>query len=262
MTPESYLKPYAPQPPLCAEDVFPVTQGPSCPLSEAPCETMPSGGDCCCKMGMAQALRLLCDPELSELIDFEAFAFLTCDLAVGGQTVAAGAATAAQDNIPVLGASFRRFSPCNCDLLEIDAPVYPSVPGAGLLFGSVSQVSLCAVKAIAFGVEAVAEGGVEDPAAAFRRASRLLRRRLSSVGTPSGCGACQAHCDCDNCCCAAGILTELSARNLSRRATLVTGTLVLQNVTVLGSVDGTLVLANDEQNRFYLVCAEAIEALA
>ena len=54
---------------------------------------------------------------------------------------------------------------------------------------------------------------------------------------------------------------ELSTRNLSRMATLTAGPLVLQNVTVIGSLGSVLVLADEDTERFYLVCADHVEAL-
>ena len=92
--------------------------------------------------------------------------------------------------------------------------------------------------------------------------ARPLRRAIRAEGgNTSGCAPCGAHCDCDGCCCDEGLLAELATRNLSRQATLTVGPLVLQDVTVLGSIGSVLVLADEAQRRIYFVCVSGVEAL-
>ena len=63
------------------------------------------------------------------------------------------------------------------------------------------------------------------------------------------------------CCCAAGVLSVLADNNLSRKVTLAAGQLVLQGVTLLGTLGNVLVLANDEDQRIYFVCAAKVQFL-
>lgn len=245
--------------PLSAEEIYPVC---SCNAEEdTVCPVTPITSDlCCCKPSMAEALRLLCGSTLGSLVDFNAFFFLTDALAVGSPLSVPGSDT---DNISTPAAGLRRFSPCNCDLLDVTGTAYFAVPGtASVALTDINQLSLCAIKAVAFQItEAECPRDCDD--SNFRRAVRALRRAIQAEGgTTSPCASCQAHCDCDDCCCAAGLLTELSTRNLSRLATLSAGSLILQDVTVLGSIGSVLVLADERLNRVYLVCANAVEALS
>lgn len=261
MTPEAYMKHYH-----CT-----ARSADSCPLTDQ--EIRPACGcaaenddagttlpvTCCCKASMVEALRLLCGSTLGSLVDFNAFFFLTDSLAVGS---ALSVPSEDIDNITTPNAGLRRFSPCNCDLLDVTGTAYFAVPGTdNVALRNLDQLSLCAIKAIAFQVtEAECPRDCDD--SNYHRAVRAIRRAIQAEGGTTGaCASCQAHCDCDNCCCAAGVLTELSSRNLSRQATLTVGPLVLQNVSVLGSVGSVLVLASENLNRFYLVCADSIEAL-
>lgn len=210
---------------------------------------------CCCKASMAEALRLLCG---ESQVDFNAFFFLTDSLAVGSPLSVHGDCT---DNISTPCASLERFSSCNCDLLEVGGTAYFAVPGLECAaLEEVDQLTLCSLKAVAFQIK---ESECEcDCDTTFRRVVRGLRRAIRAEGGDTGaCGACGAHCDCDDCCCAAGVIQELSTRNLNRTATLTVGPLILRNVTVLGSLGSVLVLASEELCRVYLVCANAVEAI-
>lgn len=264
MTPETYLRHYhdldRAEAAIPAEAVYP-----SCPLVENGCNCVPGNetpsDDCCCKASMAEALRLLCDSTLASLVNFDTFFFLTDNLTVGG---ALNAPTDAADNIADAAASFRRFAPCNCDLLDVNGAAYFAAPGGTAALESVDQISLCAVRAVAFQLlpEAPAEAGRAANLTPYQQAVRAIRRTIQAEGgATTACGSCTAHCNCDNCCCNAGILAELSTRNLSRLATLTVGPLVLQNVTVLGSLGSVLVLADETAERFYLVCVNNVEIL-
>lgn len=242
---------------VTAEELFPCREETA--EEDCRCPSEPDeDDDCCCKRSMIDALRLLCSTELSDLVDFDAFFFLTDTLAIGSTLFTPRQAEGPSDNITDPDATFRRFSPCNCDLLEVEAAAYyNSTTSPATALDDADQVSTCAVKAVAF--DLADRGSEAENFAAFRRAVRILRRELGSGA--SGCGTCGAHCDCDTCCCAEGIVRELSGRNLSRTATLTVGPLVLRDVTVLGSKDKVLVLANEDLRRFYLVCANSVEAL-
>lgn len=84
--------------------------------------------NCCCKKSMIEALKLLCNTELSDLIDFEKFAFLTDTFIVGARLVLLKLGTEEKDNLSNLDGKFKRFSPCNCDLIDIEGTAVYNVP--------------------------------------------------------------------------------------------------------------------------------------
>lgn len=277
MTTENYMKRYHGSDsdlgeldlsPLSAEDAFPccenvVSRASTCDVCGCGEDTQnDSDAPCCCKSSMVEALRLLCGNELSQRVDFNAFFFLTDALTVGGSLGTNLAAEGPADNINDLSASLKRFSPCNCDLLEVDGAAYFATPSSpAQAFSAVDTLSLCALKAVAFQLAEVEEG--EEGEQQDRRTLRLIRRAIRSEGGDiNSCGRCHAHCNCDDCCCNAGLLTELASRNLSRQATLSVGPLLLRDVTVLGSVGSALVLWNEDDRRVYFICVNAIEVLA
>lgn len=262
MTPESYMRRYHGS--SCGADTCPLAD--EAALSTCGCAVEDDDPveapqvTCCCKASMVEALRLLCGNTLGSLVDFNAFFFLTDSLAIGSPLSVPNGNT---DNITIPTASLRRFSPCNCDLLDVSGTAYFAVPGtSNVALSDLEQLSLCAIKAIAFQVpEASCPRDCDD--SNYDRAVRAIRRAIRAEGgNTNACGSCHAHCDCDDCCCAAGLITELSSRNLSRSATLTVGPFVLQDVTVLGSIGSVLVLSDEDLSRFYLVCANAVEALA
>jgi len=89
---------------------------------------IPQTMNCCCKKSMIEALKLLCNTELSNLIDFEKFAFLTNDFIVGARLVLLKIGSDEKDNLSNLDAKFKRFSPCNCDLIDIEGTAAYTVP--------------------------------------------------------------------------------------------------------------------------------------
>lgn len=256
--------------PIPAEELYPcASPAPACPLPEpsvcccqeemepAPVNDAP----CCCKAAMAEGLRLLCDPTLASLVNFDTFFFLTDHLTVGGALTVPTADGV--DNIGASAASFRRFSPCNCDLLDVTGSAYFAAPAAtATALETITQLSLCAVNAVAFQLAPAPADAPANAPTPYQQATRAIRRAIQAEGgNTHACGVCAAHCDCDDCCCSAGILAELSTRNLSRLATLSVGGLVLRGVTVLGSLGSALVLADEDNGRFYLVCASKVETL-
>lgn len=223
-----------------------------------------NGGDSdegcgCCKASMRQAMRLLCSNKISDLLDFDGFAFVTDDLVVGAQPVTM--CPTAKDNLSELCGTFRRFSPCNCDLIDIEGTAYG--PFGSLI--EVEQATLCALSAIVFQVTEASSAPcscdcLTTPEARYRRVRDLLQCELSTIDR--ACGECVCHCDCtDDCCCAEGVLAALSGLSLNKRATLIAGLLALRNVTVLGTIGNVLVLGNDDEYRFYFVCANKVEML-
>ena len=148
-----------------AEEVYPCAcaQAPSCPWEpdRCPCEdgrpTPETGDDCCCKGSMVEALRLLCGSELSELVDFNSFFFLTDALTVGGALQPTLSNQGPADNIE-----------------DVDA------------------LSLCALKAVAF--QLTDDRCEEGECAQERRAIRLIRRAIRREdGDTGACGTCRAQ---------------------------------------------------------------------
>lgn len=243
---------------------------PSCPCPYGGTGNGSGGSDSdsvgcgCCKASMREALKLLCCNQVSDLLDFDGFAFITDDLIVGAQPEKM--CECSKDNLGPLSGTFRRFSPCNCDLIDIAGTAYG--PFGALI--DVDQATLCSLSAITFQVQGDASGTttpttncdcLTTPEARYRRVRDLLQCQLSTVDR--ACGECVCHCDCtDDCCCATGVLAALSGVSLNKRATLIAGLLALRNVTVLGTIGNVLVLGNDDDYRFYFVCANKVEMLA
>lgn len=237
-----------------------------------PGQPEPDEGCGCCKASMREALKLLCSNQISDLLDFDGFAFVTDDLLVGTQPAAMGAT--AKDNLTTPTGTFRRFSPCNCDLIDISGTAYG--PFGALV--DVEQATLCSLSAMVFQVTGAGTPETPAPTPAvtvnaccdtppttaegrYLRVRDLLQCRLSAID--GQCGECVCHCNCtDDCCCAQGVLAALSTLSLNKRATLVAGLLALRNVTVLGTIGNVLVLGNEDDYRFYFVCANKVEMLS
>ena len=239
---------------------------------------------CCCKESFRAALGLLCDQQISNLVDFDAAAFVTntyvagADLSCGQRSGHSPCTEAeveaegrrrhscqscsggASDNLGTLSGGFRRFAPCNRDLLDIEAELHTA--GRKDCGFTATQVSLCELDAVVLqGAAACAEGDLTADEVTARN-FRCLRQRLGQRLNPRNvCDQDQCSCACDerDCCCAAGLLDTLARNNLSRRVSLATGLLVLQDVTLLGTVGSVLVLANDADNRLYFVCVNSVQ---
>lgn len=230
-------------------------------LSRSAAPVMHRGEEgCCCKQSFRAAFGLLCDEELASLLDFDLAAILTDHYSAGAAVTETVVETTPADNlVEPLAGSFRRLTPCSCDLVDISAPLYtPPATATGL---TATQVNLCELTAVAIQLAAAeAEGDLtaeEVAARNFRRVRRILSRQLD----PCTCREQEACCicDCDDCCCAAGLLASLAEGNLSRRVSLAVGPLLLSGVSLLGSVGNVLVLANDEALRIYFVCVNKVE---
>lgn len=226
----------------------------------------------CCKASMRRALKLLCCNQISDLLDFNGFAFVTDDVIVGAQPDKMS--DCSKDNLGSLVGTFRRFSPCNCDLIDIEGTAY----GPFGCLVNVDQATLCSLSALVFQVQGesapcpgtasvttmpVCECSTTPttPEGRYLRVRNLLQCQLDRIDT--NCGDCICRCDCtDDCCCAEAVLAALSSMSLNKRATLVAGLLALRNVAVLGTIGNVLVLGNDTDNRFYFVCANKVEMLA
>ena len=111
--------------PVC-QDADGFETGLSCPGMQPPAEKLRK--NCCCKKSMIEALKLLCNSELAEIIDFEKFAFLTDNFIVGARLVLFKLGSDDKDNLSNLDGKFKKFLPCNCDLIEIEGSVAYDVP--------------------------------------------------------------------------------------------------------------------------------------
>ena len=245
---------------------------------------------CCCKQSFRSALGLLCDQQISGLLDFDAAAFLTGVYTAGAALTcgkpSAGKPSAGEhgprdrdgdktpcrpdppaepnrpsDNLGRLTGSFRRFAPCTCDLLDIDAELYAA--GEKPCGFTACQVSLCQLDAVVIQSAGAADKGslfAGDTAKDLRCLCERLAQRLGPAGDVCGqdCG-CSCACDERDCCCAAGLLDTLARNNLSRRVSLTAGLLALKNVTLLGAVGNVLVLCNDADCRLYFVCVNSVQ---
>ncbi len=241
-----------------------------CKPVQPPCKPVTVDEDaCCCKQSFQAALGLLCNPVLSGLLDFNAVAFITDDYLAGSvpETPATPTAGTPSDNLAdTLTGTFRRFSPCNADLLDITAPVYSTGATADTAVLTASQMSLCALDALAIqAAPATAEGDLTEDEAAARN-FRIIQSILSQSSTQGSC-AMTPSCNCcdgegEGCCCSAGLLTALSQGNLSRQVSLVAGPLVLNEATLLGTVGNVLILANPEDDRIYFVCVNSVQFIA
>ena len=230
---------------------------PACPKPEVP---QPDEG-CCCKASFRAALQLLCDSQIASLVNFDGAAFVTDTYTAGAPLTTAAPETTPADNLSTLSGSFLRLSSCSCDLLDINAALY--APPATTTGVTATQVSLCELAGVALSTAlGTAEGDVTVPEATARN-YRCLKQLLAQRLTPcnSRCGECSCKCSCDDCCCTAGVLGLLSDNNLSRKVTLAAGQLVLQGVTLLGTLGSVLVLANDSDQRIYFVCAAKVQFL-
>lgn len=263
MTPESYMKRYHGS--LDSEDAL---EDFVCPLAteknysareEQAVRSARSAGRPCrhdrqddCDEPMANALQLLGGSTLSSLVDFDAFFFLTDSLAIGSPL--GDSQEDETDNISAPSASLRRFSPSNCELLDVAGVAYFAVAGTDdVALDPVQQINLPTVEAIAFGLVDL-ECELECPDSLFRLAARALRRAIREAGGETGSNGGRYRNN-------GGILEELSTRNLSRSVTLTVGSLVLRNVTFIGSLDGILILGDEDLERFYFVRAEDVETL-
>ena len=175
-------------------------------------------GSCgCCKASFREALRLLCSCQLSELVDFNKFAFLTSSTLVGTQLEIMAQQPGPQDDLGILSGSFRRFSPGTCDLIDIGG----IASNASSFLMPVSQASLCTLTALVFESKeaASAEGGYtqeEITQYRFRQARDLIQCQLEPVDP---CGTCICDCRCtDDCCCADSVLDSLSGSSLNKQA--------------------------------------------
>lgn len=118
--------------------------------------------------------------------------------------------------------------------------------------------SLCAIKAMAFEV-------LGDTPALQVANYNIIKEALRFFQ----CETQDCNPTCDDCCCSSGIMSELVSGNLTGRASLTAGSLVLTDVEILGCAGNALILGAPfipattttpaVNAKIYVVCAEAVQ---
>lgn len=175
--------------------------------------------NCACRDAFATALRLLCSGDLTGVVDFGSFAFITSDYLIGSYRTCPCGQTGPYDNLADdLTGSFNRFTPCSCDLIDISGNVYDATPTAEL--SSVSAL----FTALSENLDGVSD--VDDLIAALAAVadrvnpeSANFRPDLAAAFTPllGGCGCPEISVD------------EVSLCSLCAIAFEATGTGTVQN---------------------------------
>ena len=116
---------------------------------------------------------------------------------------------------------------------------------------TISRISLCALRAVAFGPM----GDTEAAEAANYQSARQL---LNQIMRPQCRDACPPYPDpCTEPCCP----QYSDGITIGRTVSLTAGNLTVAGVTVLGRIGEVIVLANDTDRRFYFVCADAAQLI-
>lgn len=126
---------------------------------------------------------------------------------------------------------------------------------------SVSEVSLCALSAIAF----EAAGATPEQQSFNYQAAKQMLLQILRPKCPPPCPPCTpprpkpcvVPCNCEN----RGILASMDRCGMVRSVSLTAGNLLLVGATILGAVGDAILLSNDSQNRFYIICSEQVEFL-
>ncbi len=207
-----------------------------CPQPTPPA---PPQRPCCpCGEDFRKALELICCPQLRFAVDFSSFAFVTDDYVLGTPVTTPPTDTAPSDNLtePV---GVYTCGGDSCETITVSGTLYPAAADSAALSPVVTQAALCRLTAIAF----AAATTTEPIATNFQTISQTLGQLLRP----------QKHNDC---CSVADALTTAAA---VRASTVVAGPLVVQNSTIIGQIGSILVMANSTDNRFYFICANAID---
>ena len=239
---------------------------------------------CACRDSLAAALQLLCSGDLPALIDFNRFTPCSCELIdVSGQVYDAipyyrpqtvanlftvmsenlDGVEDAQGTINALAALAARIDPGSADfrpdLLEAFQPLLGACSCPNV---SISEVSLCALDAIAFD----AAGATPEQQAASYQAAKQTLLQILRPKCPPPCHPCQPPkpkpCVVPPNCRNNGILSSMDRCGMAHTVSLTAGNLLLVGASLLGSIGNTLVLSNDADGRFYFICSEKIEFIS
>lgn len=192
---------------------------------------------CCCADDFRTLLGILCCQQLRGLVDFSAFGFITDSFLMGTTLETPDVGTAPGDNLADLTGSYICGS-AGCDAIAASGSLTPASLSGTTVALPVTQVALCRLDAIAFGV-----AGDESADANFQTLTQTLAEMLEPRKTI---------------CCSNTVAGSLLDSAVARSATVTAGPLAVFNAAVLGTVGEVLVLANSTDNRIYFVCAEKI----
>lgn len=169
----------------------------------------------------------------------------------------------AQGTINALAALAARIDPGSADfrpdLLEAFQPLLGACSCPNV---SISEVSLCALDAIAFD----AAGATPEQQAASYQAAKQTLLQILRPKCPPPCHPCQPPkpkpCVVPPNCRNNGILSSMDRCGMAHTVSLTAGNLLLVGASLLGSIGNTLVLSNDADGRFYFICSEKIEFIS
>lgn len=128
----------------------------------------------------------------------------------------------------------------------------------------VSRASLCNLDAIAFEIKKTSASlfnrisGDKISRSNYKKAKNIFKELLTN---PRSYNIDTMTISNNSNSCSRCILNELSGANCPHTATLTAGMLILQDCTILGQLGNVLVCANDDEQRFYLICVDKIEFL-
>ena len=216
---------------------------------------------CDCAGGLLGVLQLLCDERFSALIDYARFAFITDHYILGSSLSCPDRVATPYDNLtgPLAG-ELTDVSAQSCRRLGVAGQIYDPIPACALTCCAdgpgfaATELSLCSVRAIAFSPIAEPTPVPADPdfLSPFQRARSLFYRALHPGCPVRPMNARPTPCDS-----APSVsCTDLDCR---RTLSLTAGPLVIGNAAMLGRLGDAYVLANDDSQRFYVVCADSID---
>ncbi|MBQ1264461.1 MAG: hypothetical protein IIY04_03485 [Oscillospiraceae bacterium] len=165
-----------------------------------------------------------------------------------------------EDVITALQAFASRLDSTSADFRpELQAAFLPLLGGCSCPQADISEVSLCALDAIAFD----AAGSTDAAQEANYQALKQLLSQILNPKCPPPCPPCTppqpqpcaVPCGCEN----NGILQSFDRCGFARTISLTAGNLLLVGATLLGAIGDVLILSNDGENRFYFVCAEQVQ---
>lgn len=254
---------------------------------------------CCCKKSMKDALELLRYDAIRPFVNFNQFAFISDFFIVGAYLVGIDYSLPPKDNLSGLNATFKRFSACNCDLIDISGQIYYPKPIPLTLGGLVTSIgTIPGIPELVGLIEAAVPANIDLGAILNSILDDIIDyivatiNPLTTVDLASLCSLkavafnvapgdyndfvatlgyyldkkqykdCNCSCDCDDCCCNKGILDNLYTSKINNQVTVVAGSLVLTGVEVLGKKNDVLVLGNSNDSRIYFVCVDSIDYIA
>lgn len=164
--------------------------------------------------------------------------------------------------VTALNALSDRIDPDNVAFQpELFAAFQPLLGACSCPNVSVSEVSLCALSAIAF---ESAGSTLEQQAYNYQAAKQTLLQILRPK-CPPPCKPCRPpqpkKCVVPTCCENKGILASMDRCGMAHSVSLTAGNLLLVGATFLGTIGNALILSSDNDTRFYIVCAEQVEFL-